>query len=269
VVVGFDAAGISGGLVGPGLGRRVRRWARVPLQPGALEPGLSAVNLPRPGEVVAAVAELRRQLGSNGASASLILPDGLARLRLLERQRGASPRDLARFRLAPSLPYPPAEAQFAVWPLAGGRLLASAARRSVIEEYESAAAAAGLRQRRLSLASYAALSELLRSAGPPEVAAILGDTTLSLAGLDVTGLRCFRSRLRDPAPDEAERLWEEAERTAQLAGFESFGLVLVGSGAASLLEGLAASGRRARPGWRGVAGDGGPVSCELSWLGAA
>lgn len=270
VVVAFDAAGLSGGVVSRGLrGRRLRRWARVPLEPGNLRPGPVERNLPGSEAVVRALASLRAELGLNGRrrGATLLLPDAPARLQLVETPPGATASEFARFRVGPTLPYPASEAQLAVLPLGGGRSLAAAVRRGVVVEYERAAAEAGFEQRELSLASYAALPRLLQTGHEPRVAAILGDHSVALAVITASGLEVFRSRLRDHTDDQADRLWAEAERSAGMAGLATFSLTVVGAGASGLVSSLQATGRPARRGWEGNLPGSEAARSDLAWLG--
>jgi hypothetical protein len=270
LVVALDAGGVSGGLVSRGLrGTRLRQCARIPLPEGALLPRPLEANLPDRSAVVAALEELRARLRVNGRGATLILPDGPARLQLMDAGSESRSVDYARFRLGPTLPYAVGEAQVAILPLGGGRLLASAVRRAVVDEYEHAASSAGFVQRELSLSSYAALPRLLRSARSPAVAAVLGDTTVSLSAIGASSdVEAFRYRLRDAGHDEPERLWREAERTAGLAEFETFALVVVGAGASEVVSSLRAQGRAVSLGWDDEAGDAG-AAAELAWLGLA
>jgi hypothetical protein len=200
-----------------------------------------------------------------------VLPEGVARTVLLE-PGGSPPLEYARFRLAPGLPYPEAEAIVDVLPTAGGRFLASAVRRSVVESYERLAAAMGLVEERIDLSHLAALGELLRREGSGEgsIDVVLGDTAVSLAASRRGGLRVFRTRRRDPGPDEVERLTLEVDRTADLAG-EGFAaqVRVVGAGATDLVRELSFRGRAAVLGWH-VSHDGLLVEpAELAWLGGA
>lgn len=268
----FDAASISGAQVSWGLGGiRLSRFARALLEPGALVPSPFEPNLVRSGEVREALAQVAHTLGTNGRRASLLLPDGLARTTLLESARGVDPVEYARFRLAQGLPYPASEAVIDALPLGGGRFLAAAVRRSVIAAYEAAAAATGFTQERLDLTPLAALTGLLRQGTGPNriVDVVLGDVALSIAAFEGGLLRVFRSRRRDPGPEEPKRLFEEAQRTAALTGGDGAPrLRIVGNGARRLLGQLAAAGHAAEPGWQ-LPGEELPVEAvELAWLGS-
>jgi hypothetical protein len=206
------------------------------------------------------------------AGACLLLPAGVARIVLLELPAGVEAEGFARFRLASSLPYPAAEAVVDLMPAGPGRVLAAAVRRRVVEEYERAAAAAGLRQARLDLAPLAALAGLEQepSGGPRAVDVILGDAAVSFAARAHGALRAYRTRWRDPAVDETRWLADEAWRTADLIGDGAFPpLRVVGPGASALVRDWTAAGLSAAPGWA-LEGRGLPApAAELAWLGGA
>lgn len=251
---------------------RLASHARVRLTGGALVPAPFAPNVVRPDEVAEALRELGRAIGIGTARVCLLLPDGVARLALVDTPADITPQQYARFRIVPGLPYPPEEAVVDVLPLGGARTVVAAVRRSVIEGYEAAAAQAGIAQDRLDLTPLAALSGLLRDPvdGPGlAVDVILGDAAFCLAAHREGALRVLRNRRRDPGPDEAARLGEEVERTAVLAGNGQEPRVrVVGSGARELIARWRAAGAAVEPGW--PAGDGaGAESSELAWLGGA
>src|SRR5262249_50379051 len=168
LLVALDAGCVSGGAVARGAGGyRLASHARVALGGGALVPSPFAPNIADPAEVAEALRQLARSLGFGSAPACLLLPDGLARLALLEVPADVTPQEYGRFRLGPGLPYAAEEAVIDVLPLGGGRAVVAAVRRSVVQGYEAAAAQAGISQERLDLTPLAALSGLLREPVPP------------------------------------------------------------------------------------------------------
>lgn len=200
-----------------------------------------------------------------------MLPSGVARTALLEPPSGSQPREYAQFRLTQGLPYAASEAMVDLVNLGHGRYLGAAVRRSVVAEYEAAAAAAGWSQERLDLAPLAALDGLLRR--PPEGGAgidiILGDSGLSIAAYRDGALLAFRSRLRDQDEDEVARVQAEAERTASAAGLDSLHVRVVGAGARSMIHALSFRGVTASAGWDAPVAGSPLEACELAWLGAA
>jgi hypothetical protein len=271
-VVAFDASAVGGAVVSRGWrGPRAGPVLRVPLAEGALVPSAFDPNLGRADDVRAALARLRRALGGGRRGAILVLPAGCARLALVEPERGADPREYARFRLTSSLPYAAADALVDVLPVGAGRFLAAAVRRSVVEGYEAAAAAAGFGQERVDLAPLAAVAAIRpRAAVGSAVVVILGDVAVSFAAFRDGALRAFRGRRRGTGPSEAAWVLAEARRTAGTAGDGAgFRLVIMGSGARALVEELTAQGRQAELG--AALADGGPgeETAEACWLGAA
>ena len=262
--LGLDASAVTAAALGEGLGgRRARGFARVPLEPGALTPSPSGPNLPRSDEVRGAIR--RSVFGLGGSRVTLVLPDGVARLALVELPRGADPRDYVLFRLAASLPFPAGEAIVDVLP-AGGRLVVGAVvRRATVAEYEQAAAGAGLEVERVNLAPLVALAALLRGGPRDEVHALLGDVALCLAAFRGGAPAALRSRRRDRSTGEASRLRDEALRAAASAGdgADPLRLVVSGAGSARLRRELGEESAG-----RGLEGPGEwPDAAEAAWLG--
>src|SRR5436309_14537036 len=184
VLIAIDARSVAGAAVSGGASApRIRSFAQASLPAGALVPGPFDSNLARPSEVQTALREVAAQLEGGAGPVVLILPDGVARTTLLEVPSGVEAREFARYRIAGGLPYAAAEALVDVLPVPTGRVLAAAVRRSLVEGYEAAAAAAGLDVERLDLAPLAALSALAREprGAATSVDVILGDRALSLA----------------------------------------------------------------------------------------
>jgi hypothetical protein len=273
-VLALEPSAVAGAAVARGLGGpRVRAMAQAPLPPGALAVSPFEGNLPRPEEVSAALGRVAEAIGLDGRPACVVLPDGLARLVLLELPGDVVPERFARFKLLAGLPYPPEEAVVDVLPLGGRRALAAAVRRSVVEGYEAAVEAAGIVQDRIDLAPLAALAGLGREAAgmEPSVDVILGESAVSLAARVGGEVRAFRNRLRDPSPGEVERLQREVERTAAMAG-DGAGpprVRILGVGASALLRRWRERGGDAAPGWRLSAPATSPETAEMAWLGAA
>jgi hypothetical protein len=196
---------------------------------------------------------------------TLVLPDGVARLSLVELPSRAHPRDYVRFRLAPSLPWPASDAMVEVLHVDRRRVVGAAVRRATVLQYEQLAASAGLSMDRVHLAPLLALSGLMGRAGRSgrtSVHALLGDVALCLAVIRDGQLVALRSRRRDTSPGEGHRLLAEAARTALQSG-DGDGpphLVLSGAGAARLADDMDPS----------CVVTGGPEewpeACEASWL---
>ena len=243
----------------------------MPLDPGVLRPSPHEVNVAEPDAVAGALASLRRELGG-GEGAVLVMPEGAARVLLLEPPRGVDIREYARFRMVQGLPYPPSEAVMDTLAVARGLYLCGAVRRSVARGYEEVAESSGLRAERLDAAPLVAVNGLRRRAGPGEagIALLLGDSAVSFAAFDRGRLAVFRTRLRQPGPDEASWLRDELTRTAAILGGAPLSRVaVVGSGAAVTARSLRALGLDADPVVGGLGGEDRTEAAELDWLGAA
>jgi hypothetical protein len=270
IVIGLDADAVAGASVSGSVGAaRIRAFARAPLEAGSLVPSALEENVLRPEAVRDALAHVASSLEAGKTPVTLMLPAGIARIVLLEVPAGVAPREFARYRLAPTLPYPAEEAVVEVLPVGGGRVLAAAVRKAALEEYEAVARAASVVQDRMDLAPLAALSTLLSEPRGTalSVDVILGDAAVCLAAYEEGTLARFRTRLRDP---DGEALWlgAEVDRTAGGEPPQSPRVRVVGSGASALLRAWSDEGRSAEPGWRAEGRL--PVDpVELAWLGGA
>ncbi len=213
-------------------------------------PSALAPNLRDREEVGRAIGQALAPLRSRTLQATLVLPHGAARVAAFDLPRGQEPTEYARFRLASSLPYPVSEAIVDFLPLAGGRVLAAAVRRDIVAEYEAAAAAAGITRGRVDVAPLAAAAGIGLLPGGFMVATVflvLGDAACAFLAYEGGRLLGVRTRRRDPERGEAERLRQEALRTAVLAGlFGEPELVVAGSGARGVLDHWVAAGQGAR-----------------------
>jgi hypothetical protein len=272
LLIAFDARSVSGTTVRRGVGGlRTSEWIRVPLQPGALRPSPTEDNVVEPDVVSGAVASLCQKLGG-GERAVLVMPEGTARISILEPPRGVDVREYARFRMTQALPYAPTEAVVDCLPVARGLYLCGAVRRAVAEGYEAVAESAKLHAERLDAAPFVAMSGLRRraAAGGAGVALLLGDAAVSFAAFSGGRLAVFRTRLRQPGADEAGWLQDELTRTVAMAGDARIGPVaVVGAGAGATARSLRSLGCEADPVVGGASGDDPTEAAELDWLGAA
>lgn len=272
-MIAFDAGSVSGAILTRGLrGPRLKRLARVPLEPGVLVPSPSEPNIVSGAALNDALGLLLAELGGHGRKVTVVLPDGIARVLVFEAPDGVVPADYARFRLGTGLPYPAAEAIVDVQPISDRRFLGVAVRRGVVEPYETLVASFGLDCERVDLAPVLAIDGLRRRAREAEsrVDVMLGDAAFSLAAWQGGALRVFRSRRRDASPGEAQRVGEEVLRTAALAGDGASPRVrVVGTGASGLVDELRAEGKEAELGWSASPDALSVEAAEVLWLGPA
>ena len=251
VVLAFDAGSVSAAIVRRGL-RSVRAVSLSSgrLLDGALVPSAFERNLRDPEEVGRAIREALESLRPRTTGVTLVLPHGVSRMAVLDLPTAHEPTEYARFRLGASLPYPAAEAVVDFLPLEGGRMLAAAVHRAVIAEYEEAAASAGIGRGRVDLAPLAAAAgagPICRGFEAAAVFLVLGDAACTFLAYEGGRLLGVRTRRRDRDRGEAERLRQDAFRTATEARlFGEPELVVAGSGARGVVDHWALAGPGAR-----------------------
>jgi hypothetical protein len=243
IYLAVDASGVTAAEVAESVkGHRLRTLAREPLAKGALAPGAAGPNLADPEAVRGAMTRVLGKLSA--ARVTLVLPDGTARLALVEPPRGVPARAYVGYRLAASLPWPAAEASFDALDAGSGRVVGAAVRRTTVAEYEQAASAVGAGVEQVHLAPLLALAGTLRGRSGDAVHAVLGDVAMCLARVRDGALVALRSRRRDRSPGEASRLREELRKLASgSAGANGDVLFVVcGSDADELRPEIAAAG---------------------------
>jgi hypothetical protein len=234
-----DASSVAAAEVVEGQG--LLTFANEPLAAGVVTPGATGPNLADQDAVRAAAA---RVLGGMARGrVTLVLPDGVARLTLVEPPRGVLASDYVRYRLASSLPWPADEGVVDTLDAGSGRVVGAAVRRATVAEYEQAASAAGANVEQVNLAPLLALAGLLRERRADEAHALLGDVAMCLAFLSQGGILALRSRRRDRSQGEASRLRAELVRLASRAanGHGSVPLLVSGSDAPRLRPDVGAS----------------------------
>jgi hypothetical protein len=238
----FDASAVMVADVAEGVTRpSLRALVREPLAAGALVPGAAGPNLRDEGAVRDAIARALHAVGRGRVT--LVLPDGTARLALVEPPPGVPAREYVRFRMASSLPWGEVEASVDTLDAGRGRAVGVVVRRATVAEYEHAAAAAGAALEQVNLAPLVALAGLRRARREDAVHALLGDAAMCLALVKDGALVALRSRRRDRSGDEARRLYDELRRLAARAtnGDGRLPLVLTGADAPGLRRQLAAA----------------------------
>ncbi len=251
------------GLTGP----RLEAFERAPLPPAAHEPTPAGPALRDAGAVQHAAARALAGVGARpGERAALLLPDGLARVVLLQVPPRVEPEQYARFRLGGQLPFAPSEAIFGSLRLPGGRHAAAGLRRALVEAYEGLARSLGLAPDGAFLASLAALENGQRQGWRDALAVLLGDSTTLLVALRGGHVAALRHLLR-AGTGEPSRLLAEGRRTLSTALLpEKTAWHVAGYGARALAHALAVAGQAAQA--AGPALTGAPEATEeLDWLG--
>lgn len=186
--------------------------ARAALPPGAVTPGVAALNVPGRDAVAEAVRDVLARLPRRPARVGLVIPDAAAKVSLVRFEttpgRTADLARLIRWQLRGTVPFKPDDAQVAYAagaPLAdGGReYIVVAARRDIVREYERPCSAAGVRPGLVGLAAFGLVNGWLAGQSPPPA----GDWLLvhaaagysSVAVLRGEHLVCFRNRPGDGA----------------------------------------------------------------------
>jgi hypothetical protein len=228
-----DAEAVARATLARGVGgERLVALERERLPAGALLPSPTGRNLLDADAVREAV---RRVLGAGSPRVTLVLPDGLARLALVEPSRGVAVPEYVRFRLAPTLPWAESEGLFDALAAGSGRVVGAALRRATVAEYEQALAAAGVVLEGVQLAPLLALARLRGDTSRDEAHALLGDVAACLARVERGTILALSSRRRDRSAGEAARLHAELARLqARAPGSNGVPLALSGSDAAWL-----------------------------------
>ena len=228
---------------------RLRTLAREPLAPGALMPG-PAGRQPGGRRRRCTRRSAACSTASGASRVTLVLPDGLARLALVEtpvgRRRRASTCASA---WSSRLPWPAAEASVDTLAAGGSRVVGAAVGRASVAEYEQAAVAARApRSSRCSWRrSWRSRACCARARARP--CTRCSETWRSASRFVRDGaLVGLRSRRRDRSSGEASRLAEEMRRLQAASGNGHAGVPLALSGSdAPAAARRPRRGRRCRP----------------------
>lgn len=177
---------------------RVEAHAWVDLPAGAVVPSLTAPNILQSDAVVAAVRRVLDQVGGRHRRCALVVPDTVAKVTLLRFEEvPAHARDLdqiIRLQLRKALPFPVEQCQLATIAgrvdAEGHEFLAVAARRDVVESYEGACIAAGLRPGVVDISTLNVVNTVLR--GDRVGGAAPGDWLLVHVGSEYSSLAIVR-----------------------------------------------------------------------------
>lgn len=159
-----------------GGGIMVTGYATEPLPPEAVAPALAGVNIPDVGVVVDAARRAFERAGLGaGGRAALVVPDGVARVSMLNfeqlPQKTEDLEQLIRWQLRKATPFPIDEAQlswFVAHSEAGSHTIAAiVARRDVMRQYEAVADALDVHAGIVDLASFNVMNAVIGSGSAP------------------------------------------------------------------------------------------------------
>ncbi len=159
-----------------GSGLAVVGYASEALPDEAILPSLTGTNIADVGTVADAVRRAAERAGVGSVSrVALIVPDSIARVSLLPFEqvpaKAADVEQLVRWQLKKATPFPIEEAQVSWMPAhrtpQGPVLAGVVARRDVVAQYESVAAAAGMHAGIVDLASFNVMNAVVGAGAAP------------------------------------------------------------------------------------------------------
>jgi type IV pilus assembly protein PilM len=172
----------------------VTAHASEPLPEGILAPALTALNIRDHSVLAQAVGRVLDQVG-RPRRIGLILPDPVAKVSLLRFEhvpsRAADTDSLIRWQIRKAAPFAIDEAQVSYVPgmrtAEGQEFIVSAARRDIVQEYESLCAAAGAHAGIVDLSTFNVINAVLACEAPPT-----GDWLLVNVASDWTSIAIVR-----------------------------------------------------------------------------
>ena len=177
------------------------------LPPGAVVPGVLALNMPDVPAVAGAIRQTLGQLGgSKPARVALVLPDTIAKVSLLRLEnvpaKSADLQEIVKWQVRKTAPFPIEQAVLSVSPGAlsadgASEFVVTIAREDVVHQYEQACAMAGVHAGLVDLSTFSVINSILASASAPTGDWLLvhvTDTYLTLAVIRDQALLFFRNR---------------------------------------------------------------------------
>ncbi|MFO7694147.1 MAG: pilus assembly protein PilM [Vicinamibacterales bacterium] len=263
---------------GRGAGVTLDAWAVEPLPEGAVVPSLTAPNVARPDEVIAAVRAAFERLRQRPARVAVAIPDAAAKVSLVRFKdvpaRSADLEELVKFQIRKAAPFRVEDSQvsFAAGDRSaeGQEFVVVQARRDIVAEYEAVCQAAGAAAGVVDLTTFGLAQCALRT-----TAGLTGDWLLIHGAPDGATIAIYRGRhpvfFRRRGADGDGHLGDLVHQTAMYyqdrLGGQGFSRVLAGGAAPPALTGAAWSGIQARLGVRAelvALGGGAPVDAGLS-----
>jgi type IV pilus assembly protein PilM len=228
----------------------VAAHASEPLPEGALVPSLTAPNVHDRAAVAAALGRVFERIGGRPRRVALVVPDLVARVSLVRFEkvpaRAQDLDQLIRWQVRKTAPFPIEEAQVSYVPGVtapdGQEFVVSAARRSIVEEYERMCSDAGAHAGLVDIATFNLVNLVLASSAAGDAASdwLLVHVAADYASLAIVRgphLIFFRNRAADTdgtLPDLVHQTAMYYEDRLSGAGFGRVLLAGGGRGAADI-----------------------------------
>ena len=219
------------------------------LAPGAVVPGLLALNMPDVPAVAGAIRHTLSQLGgSKPTRVALVLPDTVAKVSLLRLEKvppkAADLQEIVRWQVRKTAPFPMENAVLSIVPGAlspdgASEFVVTIARTDVIHQYEQACVMAGVHAGLVDLSTFGVINSILGSASPPAGDWLLvhvTDTYLTLAVIRDQALLFFRNRSEEGEGTLADLIHQTAMYYEDRLNGSGFARVVI-AGAARLPSG--------------------------------
>jgi type IV pilus assembly protein PilM len=253
-------------------------WAVEPLPPGCVAPSLTAANVARPAEVVAALRAAFERLGQRPKRVALVIPDAAAKVSLVRFKdvpsRASDLDELVKFQIRKAAPFRVEDSQVSY--ASGDRspegqdFVVVQARRDIVEEYEQVCQGAGATAGVVDLATFGLGQCALRTSP-----GLTGDWLLIHGAADGATIAIYRGRhpvfFRRRGADGDGHLGELVHQTAMYyqdrLGGGGFARVLAGGTPGSALAGAVWLGIQERLGVVAevvAPGAGAPANADLA-----
>ena len=180
------------------------------LAPGAVTPGLAALNMSDVPVVAQTVSRVLSQLGGSKPSrVSLVIPDTVAKVSMLKLEKvpakTADLQEIVRWQMRKTAPFPIDQAALSIAPGARGadgasEFVVALSRADVIHQYEQACLMAGAHAGLVDLSTFGVINSILASSSAPAGDWLLvhvTDAYLTLAVIRDNTLLFFRNRGED------------------------------------------------------------------------
>jgi Tfp pilus assembly PilM family ATPase len=219
------------------------------LPAGAVQPGLSALNIADVPAVAQIIARVFAELGARPSRVALVLPDTVAKVSLVKLEQVpakiADLNEIVKWQVRKTSPFPIEQAVLSLSPGAraaegGSEFVVSFARREVIHQYEQACAMAGAHAGLVDLSTFSVINGILAGPEPPAGDWLLVHVThsyFSLAVLRDNALLFFRNRSEEAEGTLADLMHQTAMYYEDRLHGPGFARVLI-AGASRLPGGI-------------------------------